>query len=168
MLCYNDNTIRNVVSILDTQSQNIKFTREILSQGWLSYFSTRDRVSNSEFNVKLCRKSRSKNMVHVKSAHPMTVKRAVLRNIYRTVEGVCTGQEEREESCILFPLRPAFQKADLNGNVPRQRHDRARHGQVRNSPEDKVCLQLPFLSDRATATVSVPVVSRFQQRCRHS
>lgn len=54
-------------------------------------------------------------------------------NMYRTAIGVCTENEEREESCML-----ASQIASLKDYVPRQRRaDRTRQGHVTNSPESK-------------------------------
>ncbi|EYC30490.1 hypothetical protein Y032_0005g2676 [Ancylostoma ceylanicum] len=49
--------------------------------------------------VKWYRKESSKNIIlHAKSAHPTAVKRAVIRNMFKTATEVCSGEEERQES----------------------------------------------------------------------
>uniref|UniRef100_A0A7I4Z4P5 Reverse transcriptase domain-containing protein n=1 Tax=Haemonchus contortus TaxID=6289 RepID=A0A7I4Z4P5_HAECO len=101
--------------ILNRQSQYIKFTRDVPHKGWLLYLNTQINISSGRYNVKWHQKNSSKNgtkniLLHAKSAHPEAVKRAVVRNMYRTVTGVCTGEVEREESRKL-----AVEIASLNG-----------------------------------------------------
>ncbi|XGW15193.1 hypothetical protein V3C99_001017 [Haemonchus contortus] len=97
--------------ILNRPSQHIRFTREVPHEGWLPYLNTQIKISGGRYLVKWCRESSSKNiLLHAKSAHPEAVKRAIVRNMYRTATGVCTGKVEREESRKL-----ACEIANLNG-----------------------------------------------------
>uniref|UniRef100_A0A7I4YDH9 Reverse transcriptase domain-containing protein n=1 Tax=Haemonchus contortus TaxID=6289 RepID=A0A7I4YDH9_HAECO len=85
--------------ILNRQSQHIRFTREVPHEGWLPYLNTQIKISGGRYHVKWYRKNSSKNIsLHAKSAHPEAVKRAVVRNMYRTPTGVGSGEVEREES----------------------------------------------------------------------
>ena len=138
-------------NILNAQSQYITFTREVPCEGWLPYLNCQVRVTNGEYNVKWYRKPSSKNIIiHAKSAHPKAMKRAVVCNMYRTALGVCTGNEEREESRQI-----ASRIASLNGySAQRRNRNQDRHIEHNAAwQENKICLQLPFISDQVTAAV---------------
>ncbi|XGW33958.1 hypothetical protein V3C99_018027 [Haemonchus contortus] len=135
-------------NILNRQSQYIKFTREVPHEGWLPYLNTQINISSGRYNVKWYRKGSSKNiLLHSKSAHPEAVKRAVVRNMYRTATGVCTGEVEREESRKL-----ASGIANLNGYGTKQRKSGSKGHPLRNH-ENMVHLRLPFISDKVSAEV---------------
>uniref|UniRef100_A0A7I4Z2R7 Reverse transcriptase domain-containing protein n=1 Tax=Haemonchus contortus TaxID=6289 RepID=A0A7I4Z2R7_HAECO len=136
-------------NILNSQSQYIKLTREVPHEGWLPFLNTQVRVASGTYSVKWYRKGSSKNIIiHAMSAHPRAVKRAVLRNMYRTAVEVCTGNEEREES-----RRLAHQIANLNGYTTRQHGSQGRSRPFPYGIEDKIYLQLPFISDRFSAVI---------------
>ncbi|EYC27392.1 hypothetical protein Y032_0009g695 [Ancylostoma ceylanicum] len=61
--------------------------------------------------MKWYRKESSKNILaHAKSAHPVAIRRAVIRNMFKTDTMVCTGDRERYES-----RKMASQIASSNG-----------------------------------------------------
>ncbi|XGW34592.1 hypothetical protein V3C99_018497 [Haemonchus contortus] len=134
--------------ILNRQSQYIKFTREVPHAGWLPYLNTQINISSGRYNVKWYRKNSSKNiLLHAKSAHPGAVKCAVIRNMYKTATGVCTGEVEREESRKL-----ASEIARLNGyGAQHGRSGLKRH--FPGNPENMVYLRLPFISDKISAEI---------------
>ncbi|EYC14646.1 hypothetical protein Y032_0040g323 [Ancylostoma ceylanicum] len=97
--------------ILNQQSQYIKFTRETPENGWLPYLNTKVKLSNGISQMKWYRKESSKNFLfNAKSAHPIAIKRAVIRNMFKTASMVCTGEQERCES-----RQMASQIASSNG-----------------------------------------------------
>ena len=136
-------------NMLNHQSQYIKFTRETPREGWLPFLNTQIKISHGVYGVKWYRKNSSKNiLVHAKSAHPRAVKDAVIRNMFKTAIKVCTGNEERDES-----RRLACKIALQNGYAPQHRPSGfRRHGPNRDR-ENKLPLQLPFISDRVTAAI---------------
>ena len=105
--------------VLNEQSQYIKFTREKPRNGWLPYLNTQLMLSDGNVCVKWYRKEHSKNIIlHAKSGHPVAVKRAVVRNMFKTAAEVCSGEEEKQES-----LKLARKVAENNGYFPaRSRH----------------------------------------------
>uniref|UniRef100_A0A7I4YDF6 Reverse transcriptase domain-containing protein n=1 Tax=Haemonchus contortus TaxID=6289 RepID=A0A7I4YDF6_HAECO len=134
--------------ILNRQSQYIKFTREVPHEGWLPYLNTQINISSGRYNVKWYRKSSSKNiLLHAKSAHPEAMKRAVVRNMYRTATGVCTGEVEREESRKL-----AAEIASLNGYGTQRKRSGLKAYSLRNR-ENMAHLRLPFISDKVSAEI---------------
>ncbi|EYC17445.1 hypothetical protein Y032_0030g2054 [Ancylostoma ceylanicum] len=83
-------------NILNGQSENIQFTREVPEDGWLAYLNTHKSLSSSTIRIKWYRKAASENiLLHATFAHPASVKRAVVRNIFRTARYICTGETER-------------------------------------------------------------------------
>ncbi|XGW34825.1 hypothetical protein V3C99_018674 [Haemonchus contortus] len=100
-----------LVEILNRVSQYIRFTREVPHEDWLPYLNTQIKISGGRCRVKWYRKNSSKNISNqAESTHPEAVKRAVVRNMYKTAPGVRTGEVEREESRKL-----ACEIADSNG-----------------------------------------------------
>ncbi|XGW33913.1 hypothetical protein V3C99_017986 [Haemonchus contortus] len=134
--------------ILNRQSQYIKFTREVWHEGWLPYLNTQIKISGGRYHVKWYQKNRSKNiLLHAKSAHPEAVKRAVVRNMYRTATGMCTGEVEREESRKL-----ACETAKLNG-YGTQRKRSGLEAYLPRNRESVMHLRLPFISDKVSAEI---------------
>ncbi|EYC07296.1 hypothetical protein Y032_0071g578 [Ancylostoma ceylanicum] len=130
-------------SILNQQSEHISFTRETPKDGWLAFLNTQVNLSNNTIRVKWYRKASSKNiLIHATSAHPSSVKRAIVRNMFRTASQVCSDDHQREES-----LRLASSIARENGySLCRRRtpHSGYFHGL---KGKKKLSLCLPFISD---------------------
>ncbi|EYC11702.1 hypothetical protein Y032_0050g2055 [Ancylostoma ceylanicum] len=136
--------------ILNQQSQYIKFTRETPKNGWLPYLNTKVKLSNGIFQMKWYRKESSKNiLINAKSAHPFAIKRAVIRNMFKTASMVCTGEQERSES-----RRMASQIASSNGYTVSQ-HSRKHHpvNRIHNHEGSRIPLCLPFISDEVSAAI---------------
>ncbi|EYC15092.1 hypothetical protein Y032_0021g380 [Ancylostoma ceylanicum] len=137
-------------TLLNKQSQYIRFTRETPEDGWLPYLNTKVKLSNGIFKMKWYRKESSKNiLVHAKSAHPIAIKRAVIRNMFKTAAMVCTGDRERYES-----RKMASQIASSNGYSVSQ-HSCKHHSVNRshNLSKNKLPLCLPFISDQVSAAI---------------
>ncbi|EYB97674.1 hypothetical protein Y032_0138g2050 [Ancylostoma ceylanicum] len=136
--------------ILNQQSQYIKFTRETPEDGWLPYLNAKVKLSNGILKMKWYRKESSKNiLINARSAHPTAIKRAVIRNMFRTAAMVCTGDHERSES-----RKMASQIASSNGYFVSQ-HSRKHHivNRNHNQSENKLPLCLPFISDEVSAAI---------------
>ncbi|XGW17788.1 hypothetical protein V3C99_002406, partial [Haemonchus contortus] len=116
-----------------------------------------ERSSRSiQYNIvtKWYRKPSNQNIiVHYHSAHPFYVKRAVVRNMFRTARKVCTGEEERKESLEMardipwsngFYTFPASREASSGGVI-------LRHGST--TIEGKTPFVLPFISDEVSASI---------------
>uniref|UniRef100_A0A7I4YDC7 GIY-YIG domain-containing protein n=1 Tax=Haemonchus contortus TaxID=6289 RepID=A0A7I4YDC7_HAECO len=129
---------------LNSHDANIAFTRKDPGRdGFLPFLNTKVRISEGYKEHLWYRKSASSNiLLHSRSAHP------VYMNMYRTAVEVCTGNEEREES-----RRLALQIANLNGYTTRQQGSRSRSRPFPYGTEDKMYLQLPFISDRFSAVI---------------
>ncbi|EYC41359.1 hypothetical protein Y032_0572g144 [Ancylostoma ceylanicum] len=135
--------------ILNEQSQYIRLTRETPRDGWLPYLNTQMKLSNGVMHVKWYRKESSKNiMLHARSAHPKAVKRAIVRNMFRTARKVCTHEEERCESRKL-----ATEIASNNGYLTSRYQPRPPHAGTRSrTPRlNKLPLCIPFFSDKVSA-----------------
>ena len=136
--------------ILNEQSQYITFTRERPRNGWLPYLNTQLMHSHGTLHVKWYRKESSKNIIlHASSAHPAAVKRAIIRNMYKTAASVCTGACERQES-----LRLAKEIVISNGySVHSRRIARRPKMNENGETRTKIPLSLPFISDRVSDAV---------------
>ena len=94
----------------------------------------------------------SKNiLINVKSAHPASVKRAVLRNMFRTAMQTCSGEDERRESRKL-----ATQIACSNGYHPSPHIRHLKSGEHR--AENRLPLCLPFISDKISAAIQKCII----------
>ena len=132
--------------LFNQQSQYIKLTREAPENGWLPYLNAQVKLSKGIVSVKWFRKESSKNiLINIKSAHPASVKRAVIGNMFRTAMQMCSGEKERCESRDL-----ASQIACSNGyhSVPHSQH--LRNGNNIHN-DNKLPLCLPFISDSVNA-----------------
>ncbi|EYB88719.1 hypothetical protein Y032_0242g3412 [Ancylostoma ceylanicum] len=135
--------------ILNEQSQYIRLTRETPRDGWLPYLNTQMKLSNGVMHVKWYRKESSKNiMLHARSAHPKAVKRAIVRNMFRTARKVCTHEEGRYESRKLV-----MEIASNNGYLTSRYQPRPPHAGTRSrTPRlNKLPLCIPFFSDKVSA-----------------
>ncbi|EYB86748.1 hypothetical protein Y032_0273g968 [Ancylostoma ceylanicum] len=136
--------------ILNQHSQYIRLTREAPQDGWLPYLNTKVKLSNGTWTMKWYRKESSKNiLINASSAHPASMKRAVIRNMFKTASKVCTGDDERYES-----LKLASQIASSNGYSVSQRlrKHRVLHSN-RNQNRNKIPFCLTFISDEVSAAV---------------
>ena len=136
--------------ILNHQSQYIRLTRGKPNSGWLPFLNTQLMFMNGRMNVKWYRKGSCKNIIlHAQSAHPTAVKRAVVRNMYKTATEICSGDRERQES-----LKLACEIMKRNGYPVRPRRSRKpTTGQFRQQNENKVPLCLPFISDKVSNAI---------------
>ena len=140
--------------ILNEQSEYIKLTRETPRDGWLSFLNTQINLSDGALHVKWYRKETSKNiLIHANSAHPSAIKRAVIRNMFKTATEVCTGQSERLES-----RRLAAQIALSNGyNIQQTRQRRSRrsrlHAATSQTMRNKIPFCIPFISDKVSMAI---------------
>ena len=142
--------------LLNEQSQYIRLTRETPRDGWLSYLNTQMKLSNGIMHVKWYRNESSKNiLIHARSAHPTAVKRAVLRNMFKTATKVCTSENERCEARKL-----AVEIASKNGySTSRCQRRPSRAGIQSRTPRDnKIPLCIPFISDKVSAALQQCIV----------
>ena len=137
--------------LLNEQSQYIKLTRETPREGWLPFLNTQLKLSNGMIHVKWYRKESSKNIiVHARSAHPINVKRAIIRNMFKTATEVCSGEAERHESARL-----ASAIAHENGCVSRgKQYCRASSESKANDCSKKLPLCIPFIWDRMSSAIN--------------
>ncbi|EYC37518.1 hypothetical protein Y032_0783g2324 [Ancylostoma ceylanicum] len=83
-------------NIFNKQSKRICFTRKIPKDGWLAYLDTQISLSSGMIRVKWFRKAAPKNIhVHATSTHPASVKRAVVRSMFRTAGHIWGGRAPR-------------------------------------------------------------------------
>ena len=135
--------------ILNQQSEYIRFTREKPKDGWLPFLNTQFKLTGCLVKVKWYRKDSSKNIIlNARSAHPSAVKRAILRNMFRTATQMCTGVEEREQSRQL-----AVNIARENGYTLQHRQSRLHNSSSNMERSNKIALCLPFISDHVSAVV---------------
>ena len=133
-------------NLMNRQSRHIRLTRETPSQDWLPFLNSRVRQGGSEFDIKWYRKPTCKNiLVHARSAHPTSVKKAVVKNMFRTARELSSGATERDESTAL-----AKQIASSNGYVEQMfSHQQHRIGFA----PDKVVFCIPFVSDEVSRSI---------------
>ena len=136
--------------ILNNQSQYISLTREKPHDGWLPYLNTQLMFENGAMHVKWYRKQSSKNIIlHAQSAHPIAMKHAIIRNMYRTTIRVSSGEIEQKES-----LRLATQIVTDNLYLARRRHRTVTtRMSADNQERSRVPLCLPFISDRVSNAI---------------
>ncbi|EYC24667.1 hypothetical protein Y032_0013g2040 [Ancylostoma ceylanicum] len=77
-------------TVLNKQSQYIKFAQETPEVGWPPCLNTKVMLPNDIFKMKWYLKESSKNiLVNAKSAHPIAIKRAIIQNMFKTATMVC-------------------------------------------------------------------------------
>ena len=134
---------------LNEQSQYISLTREKPHDGWLPYLNTQVMLANGAVHIKWYRKESSKNIIlHATSAHPTAVKRAVIRNMFKTASSVCSGESERLES-----LEMARVIASNNGYSLQSKASKRTYMNASNQSRTRVPLCLPFICDKVTNAV---------------
>uniref|UniRef100_A0A7I4Y8Y3 Reverse transcriptase domain-containing protein n=1 Tax=Haemonchus contortus TaxID=6289 RepID=A0A7I4Y8Y3_HAECO len=154
IVCATQKEIDVCFDLLNSQSEHIKLTREKPTGNWLPFLNVQVRLHGDTMITKWYRKPSNKNIiVHYYSAHPFYIKRAVVRNMFRTAKKVCTGEDERKES-----IKMACDIAEMNGyrNFPTTRRAPSggvilRHGST--SIDGKIPFVLPFISDEVSATI---------------
>ena len=138
--------------LLNQQSQYIRLTRETPRDGWLPFLNVQVKLSTDIVAVKWYRKETSKNMlINAKSAHPIAMKRAVVRNMFKTAAQVCTGENERSES-----LAVASSIANSNGYSARQCSQHSRRSLYHRTTDKRLPLCLPFISEQVSAAIQYP------------
>ena len=143
--------------IMNEQSQYIKLTREVPQNGWLPYLNTQINLLGGAIRMKWYRGATRNILIHAKSAHPTAVKNAVIRNMFKTVAEICTGDEELKESRGV-----AIEIANSNGySIPQHRHNCGmRYTNPCQSPkENKIPLCLPFISDVVSAAIKKCIIN---------
>ncbi|EYC07870.1 hypothetical protein Y032_0068g178 [Ancylostoma ceylanicum] len=137
--------------ILNQQSQYIKLTRETPRQGWLPFLNKQLKLSKGMVHVKWYRKESCKNIIlHARSAHPTAVKRAVIRNMFKTATEVCSGEVELQESKML-----ASAIMRQNGYVSQERRQNRKPRNEGKAHEcgKKLHLCIPFISDKVSNAI---------------
>lgn len=136
--------------ILNNQSQYISLTREKPLDGWLPYLNTQLMFENGAMHVKWYRKPSCKNIIlHAQSAHPIAMKHAIIRNMYKTAIQVSSGENEQKES-----VRLATRIVADNGYPTRRRHRTTTvRTNVGQRGRNRVPLCLPFISDNVSNAI---------------
>ena len=107
-------------------------------------------MANGTVHVKWYRKESSKIIIlHAKCAHPIAMKHAIVRHMFKTATSVCSGISERTES-----LKMANEITAINGYPPRLRTSRRRSAvNASNENSNKIPLCLPFISERISSAI---------------
>ncbi|XGW16426.1 hypothetical protein V3C99_001696, partial [Haemonchus contortus] len=151
--CSTQKEMDTCFELLNTQAENIRFTREKPIDTWLPFLNMQVQLERGFLRTKWYRKPTSKNiLVHFRSAHPLKTKQAITRNMFRTAKMVSSGDREVAESVEL-----ARKVAITNGYPLKEqslrRPPRSRpHGHTDESLE-KVTFCLPFVSDSVSSDV---------------
>ena len=99
--------------------------------------------------VKWYRKESNKNIIlHAKSSHPTAMKRAIIRNMFKTAAEVCSGEDERQQS-----LELAAKIARTNGYQQRPKRTRRTVMGAREHDVNRISLCLPFISDHVNNAI---------------
>ncbi|EYC44211.1 hypothetical protein Y032_0468g2007 [Ancylostoma ceylanicum] len=102
VVCTTQEEMDMCFELLNNQSEHIKFTREKPKNDWLPFLNVQVHIRGGSRVTKWYRKPNNKNIiVHCRSAHPQQMKRAVVKNMFRTAAEVCSGEAERKESIAL-------------------------------------------------------------------
>uniref|UniRef100_A0A7I4YC46 Reverse transcriptase domain-containing protein n=1 Tax=Haemonchus contortus TaxID=6289 RepID=A0A7I4YC46_HAECO len=147
--CSTQKEMDRCFELLNTQAENIRFTREKPIDTWLPFLNMQVQLERGFLRTKWYRKPTSKNiLVHFRSAHPLKTKQAITRNMFRTAKMVSSGDREVAESVEL-----AREVAITNGYpLTEQSLCRPPHGHTDESLE-KVTFCLPFVSDSVSSDV---------------
>ncbi|EYB81532.1 hypothetical protein Y032_0380g336 [Ancylostoma ceylanicum] len=87
-------------------------------------------------------------LIHARSAHPIVMKRAVIRNMFKTAVELCTGDDEPKESRKLASVI-----AGANGYTVFPRHNKSHTVSGNISMQSKIPLWLRFTTDTMSAAV---------------
>lgn len=94
-------------------------------------------------------------LVHHSSAHPLRVKRSILKNMFHTAAEVCSGTEEKKES-IELARRIARSNGYSTTEVGRDRRGQGRRSrQYREASRisERIPFCIPYITDEFSATV---------------
>uniref|UniRef100_A0A7I4Z1G1 Reverse transcriptase domain-containing protein n=1 Tax=Haemonchus contortus TaxID=6289 RepID=A0A7I4Z1G1_HAECO len=87
--CSTQKEMDKCFELLNSQADNIRFTREKLNDKWLPFLNMQVQLERGFLRTKWYRKPTSKNiLVHSRSAHPRKIKRAITVNMIRTAKMV--------------------------------------------------------------------------------
>ncbi|VDP08893.1 unnamed protein product [Heligmosomoides polygyrus] len=79
---------------LNHQAEHIKLTREKPTNDWLPFLNVQVHISRNTFYTKWYRKPGNKNiLVHCRSAHPSSTKRAIIRKMFHTATMVSSNED---------------------------------------------------------------------------
>ena len=88
--------------LFNQQAEHIKLTREKPTENWLAFLNVQVNISRGTYHTRWYRKPASKNiLVHYSSAHPTSVKKAVVQNMYRTAIAVSSDGDQKSISVDL-------------------------------------------------------------------
>lgn len=150
--CSTQSEVDTCFKVLNEQSQHIRLTREQPTEGWLAFLNVQVRLRQGSFETRWYRKPSSKNIVvHFLSAHPSSMKRAVINNMVRTAINVSSDNEHKAAS-----REKAYNIAYANGYsikcIPQYR--RKRTSRVGSETDDtKIAFSIPFISDEFTRDI---------------
>ena len=156
VVCSTQEEMDRCFELLNGQSEYIKFTREKPVGNWLPFLNVQIHLTDSGYVTKWYRKPSNKNiLVHALSSHPSHVKKALVRNMFRTAKNVCTGRDEKKES-LLLARQIAISNGYKNLVTVRPLTRGATHiNQNHNIPGtgDKVPFRLPFISNEVSFAI---------------
>ena len=94
--------LRDIFVNLNTWNDRIVFTREDPVNGWLPFLNVQLGVEGNTFVTRWYRKPTSKNiLLNEKSAHPVSAKRSVVKQTFRTATLCSTRTEDKAASMEL-------------------------------------------------------------------
>ncbi|VDL78846.1 unnamed protein product [Nippostrongylus brasiliensis] len=92
--CATQNEMDLCFELLISQAENIKLTRYIPTGRWLPYLNVQVSIAWGKFHTRRYRKPNSKNIiVYFRSAQPSQMKRAVVKNMFRTAAVVSSSSD---------------------------------------------------------------------------
>ena len=168
IVCSTQGELDKCFQILNEQSEFIKFTREAPKEDWLPFLNVQVHLSRGVQSTKWYRKPSSMNiLVHHSSAHPLRVKRSILKNMFHTAAEVCSGTEEKKES-IELARRIARSNGYSTTEVGRDRRGQGRRSrQCREASRisERIPFCIPYITDEFSATVRKCEESFFRRFC---
>ncbi|EYC42711.1 hypothetical protein Y032_0521g2875 [Ancylostoma ceylanicum] len=152
VVCTTQEEMDMCFELLNNQSEHIKFTREKPKNDWLPFLNVQVHIRGGSRVTKWYRKPNNKNIiVHCRSAHPQQMKRAVVKNMFRTAAEVCSGEAERKESIALAKHIAASNGYKVGGSNARSR--RLQAPRSKSPKKDKIPFKLPFVSDEVSTAI---------------
>lgn len=102
IVCPTQNEMDTCFDLLNQQAEHIKLTREKPTDQWLPFLNAEVRLSQSTFQTRWYRKPSNKNIiVHFRSAHARSTKRATVRSTFRTAALVSSNHDLKSSSMAL-------------------------------------------------------------------
>ena len=157
IICSTQEEVDRCFDLLNGQSEYIRFTREKPIEDWLPFLNVQVKSCEDSYLTKWYRKPSNKNiLLHAISAHPNRMKKAVIRNMFRTASAVSSGPQEREESRSLARMVAVSNGYhEYNRSTPQSTW----HRNVRDSRADsqdiesRIPFYVPFISDEVTTAI---------------